>query len=270
MLSELQKQVLAVLGKLRDDTSYVAGGSALNVNRPRISDDIDIFHDAEREVVATAQRDVIALREAKFSVSEVLMQYGLAEVVVKRGTEETTIQWMGETVLRFFPLQRDPIFGYRLHEADLAVNKAIASASRRKVRDIVDLVAIGESYLKLGPLVWAAADSKTPMSPKRMIEEIIHNAATHSAKEYGSVRAAAPVDGAATLAAITRACEHARAFCESMPVDTLGKLFIDQGGQPVAPTAGDVQSGRVILHGISDYGAWPSIVGVAYPLPGSG
>ena len=58
--------------------SYVAGGSALNASRPRISDDIDIFHDAEREVVATAQRDVIALREAKFSVSEVLMQYGLA------------------------------------------------------------------------------------------------------------------------------------------------------------------------------------------------
>jgi hypothetical protein len=124
--------------------------------------------------------------------------------------------------------------------------------------------------LKLGPLVWAAADSKTPMSPKRMIEEIIHNAATHSAKEYSSVRAAAPVDGEATLAAITQACADARAFCESMPVDSLGKLFIDESGQPVAPTAGDIQSGRITLHGISDHGAWPSIVGVTYPLPGSG
>jgi hypothetical protein len=37
MLSELQKQVLAVLGTLRDDKSYVAGGAALNVNRSRIS-----------------------------------------------------------------------------------------------------------------------------------------------------------------------------------------------------------------------------------------
>jgi hypothetical protein len=134
----------------------------------------------------------------------------------------------------------------------------------------VDLVAIDENYLKLGPLVWAAADSKTPMSPKRMIEEIIHNAATHSAKEYSSVRTAAPVDGEATLAAITQACQDARAFCESMPVDTLGKLFIDKSGQPAAPTAGDIQSGRITPHGISDHGAWPSIVGVTYPLPGSG
>jgi len=69
MLTELQKHLLAILGNLRDEKSYVAGGSALNVDRPRISDDIDIFHDAEREVVATAQRDIVALREAKFSVA---------------------------------------------------------------------------------------------------------------------------------------------------------------------------------------------------------
>jgi hypothetical protein len=269
MLTELQKHVLATIGKLRDEKSYVAGAAALNANRPRISDDIDIFHDVEREVVATARRDIAALRGAKFSVHELLMQYGLAEVVVKQGGEETTIQWMEETVRRFFPLLRDPVFGYRLHDADLAVNKAIAAASRKKVRDIVDLVAIGENYLKLGPLVWAAADSKTPMSPKRMIEEIIHNAATHAAKEYSSVRAATPVEGEAMLAAIKQACDEAREFCEWMPVDTLGNLFIDSSGQPVPPTVDDIQAGRARPHGISDHGAWPSIVGVAYPLPGS-
>jgi len=108
-------------------------------------------------------------------------------------------------------------------------------------------------------LVWAAAQSKTPMSPKRMIEEIIHNAAVHSAQEYKSVRTTNVIDGEQMLMAIRRACDDARKFCEQAPVATLGNLFVDANGQPVSPAIEDIEQGKVQPHGVSDYGAWPSI-----------
>jgi len=112
MLTQLQKKVLATIAKLRHERSDVAGGVVLNANRPSISDDIDIFHYTEQEVVATARKDIAALREAAFSVREELMQFGLVEVLVREGSDETLIQWMEETVRRFFPLQRDPSSGF--------------------------------------------------------------------------------------------------------------------------------------------------------------
>jgi hypothetical protein len=37
---------------------------------------------------------------------------------------------------RFFPAQRDEVFGYVLHPLDLATNKAMAAAGRREPRDV--------------------------------------------------------------------------------------------------------------------------------------
>ena len=59
---------------------------------------------------------------------------------------------------RFFPAQNDPEFGFRLHEADLAVNKVLCAARRNSAaRDAVDLVNIVDRYAPLGPLVWAVS-----------------------------------------------------------------------------------------------------------------
>src|ERR1700723_1847075 len=51
---------------------------------------------------------------------------------------------------RFFPAIADALFGYRLHVADLATNKALAAAGRREPRDVLDLIYIDERHLPLG------------------------------------------------------------------------------------------------------------------------
>jgi hypothetical protein len=62
---------------------------------------------------------------------------------------------------RFFPIIPDELFGYVLHPVDLAMNKAMAAAERRELRDLVDLVTIHETILPLGAVVWATVE-KSP------------------------------------------------------------------------------------------------------------
>jgi hypothetical protein len=269
MLTDLQKKVIRTIAKLRDSKSYVAGSAVLNAAHPRISDDLDIFHDDARDVVAIAERDIEALRAAGFEVGEEIRQYGLVETVVRLLGEETLIQWHEETAERFFPLQADSEFGYRLHDADLAVNKVVAASSRRVVRDVVDLVTIEDHYAKLGPLVWAAASSKTTLSPSKMIAGIIHNAVTHSATAYRMARAAEPVDGEKVVDAIRKACEEAEEFCKAAPIDTMGHIFVDDSGNPISPSVAEIKAGSAHPHAISARGAWPSFPRLETSVPGA-
>jgi hypothetical protein len=171
-LTELQRAVLRVLASNRTETSYMAGGAVLNLDWPRMSDDFDIFHDTDEEIGAAADRDITSVREAGFAVAVDIRIYGLVEATVSRHGSSTILQWMSESRRRFLPLVRDEQWGARLHQADLAVNKVLASASRSKARDFVDLVAIETYYCKLAPLVLAASGKPPHMSPVRILEEI--------------------------------------------------------------------------------------------------
>ncbi len=44
--------------------------------------------------------------------------------------------------MRFLPPVQDSLFGYRLSDPDLAVNKVLALAGRAAARDVVDIVAL--------------------------------------------------------------------------------------------------------------------------------
>ena len=46
-LTKIQTDILRLLAAHRDPESYVAGASPLNRDAPRISGDIDVFHDRE-------------------------------------------------------------------------------------------------------------------------------------------------------------------------------------------------------------------------------
>lgn len=56
-LTQIQKDIMASIAANRSDSSYVAGGVVLNMNWPRVSDDIDIFHDTDEEIGAAADAD---------------------------------------------------------------------------------------------------------------------------------------------------------------------------------------------------------------------
>lgn len=170
-LTEIQKSVLRVLARRRSKASYLAGGAVLNRNGPRLSDDIDIFHDDEAALKAAAEADSQALREAGFMVVERVDELDIVEVIVRSHGAETMVQWMTDDPRRFYPVVADPECGFRLHDNDNAVNKLCAAASRREVRDVVDLIHIAQEIGPLGPLAWAATD-KLAMGPGRVIEEV--------------------------------------------------------------------------------------------------
>src|SRR3974390_2422153 len=144
-VTQLQSDILRRLAKNRSETSYLAGGLILNRNWPRRSDDIDIFHDTDEEVTATATADLAVLDAAGYKTHKDVVVYGCVDATVADEKSSTIIQWFAETKRRFFPLVRDEEWGARLHQADLAVNKVLAAASRSKARDIADLVAIARN-----------------------------------------------------------------------------------------------------------------------------
>lgn len=190
-LTELQRDIMRCLAANRSETSYAAGGLVLNERWSRQSNNMDIFHDTDEEIGATAHADIERLREAGFHVQIEVEVYGVVEVVVSRSlrsSESTAIQWMSESRRRFFPIVRDEEWGARLHRADLAVNKVLAASSRRVARDFVDLVSISKFISPLGPIVMAAAGKPPHYSPQKTVDEIRRRGLSISNEEYASVK----------------------------------------------------------------------------------
>ena len=83
-LTDLQRRIMQRLAKNRSETSYLAGGLVLNLNWPRRSDDIDIFHDTDEEVADVAEKDIADLRNDGFRVTVDVRAYGTYEATVDR------------------------------------------------------------------------------------------------------------------------------------------------------------------------------------------
>jgi len=166
-LTSFQSAVLNVLAASRSPDSYIAGGIAINRNGPRISNDIDIFHDSESRLDAAVAADEAALGGGGYTVTWPPGQRtGKRAAIVEKDGERVLLEWVTDAQFRFFPTQKDSLFGYVLHPADLAANKAAAAADRRVPRDIVDLVTIHQTILPLGAVV-AAAVGKFPVTTAR-------------------------------------------------------------------------------------------------------
>jgi hypothetical protein len=156
---------------------------------------------------------------------------------------------------RYFPTIPDAMFGYVLHPVDLALNKVAAAAGRRALRDIVDLVAIHETILPLGALVWAVVEKSPGFSPGSLVEEIRRNS-VHPAEDWRRLESAEPIDPAATLAKLRAALDAAEAFVARMPSDKAGLLFLSPAGEVVQPDPDRI--GDYVTHAGRRRGHWPS------------
>lgn len=130
-LSKLQTEIFRILAARRDPESHIPDSTWLTRQGPRISADIDIFHDREERVARAAEDDVAAIRaagmKAEWQRREPLFYHGL----VIGGGDRTNLEWVVDSDFRFFPAQRDSDVGYVLHPADLATYKIMAAAVRR-------------------------------------------------------------------------------------------------------------------------------------------
>ena len=183
-LTPLQRDVIGLLSARRTEDSHFAGGVVLHAmeNSSRYSDDLDIFHDAEAEVARASDGDMSGLRAAGFEVHEVSGDWhkpsGFRKARVVRHGEELEIDWATDSAFRFFPVQRDPILGWRLHLFDIATNKALALASRSVTRDLVDIVDLDKVY-PLEAIAWAACGKDAGFSPMLLLDMMRRFARIH-------------------------------------------------------------------------------------------
>ncbi len=264
-LTPFQRMVVDVLRPFRDKHNYIAGGAALNHDWPRLSDDMDIFYDLRDQLPDGVEPELEALREAGFSIEPTTEDEWMVEVILRQYGFETKVQWLDEpeTSRRFFPAQDDNELGFRLHQADVAVNKVLcASRRQRAARDTVDLVYIYRNYSPLGPLIWAAAGKDTNVSPVQMIGEIRRIAFGYAEEEIATVRM---VDGnevsrSEVRSELSDALEGAMDYCEEIaPIDYMGYLFVDAAETPKEASDEAVASGEVTALPLQDFTAVPTI-----------
>jgi hypothetical protein len=150
---------------------------------------------------------------------------------------------------------QDALFGYVLHPADIATNKALAAAGRREPRDIVDLLGIHEWYLPLGAVLWAAAAKDPGFSPEGLVAQI-RRLGRYQQADYDRLLTEVPIDAAVIARGLRAALDEADAFVRAMPAGMEGLLFLREDGHPAQPDPAKLDS--YTTHGGQQRGHWPS------------
>jgi hypothetical protein len=253
-LSKLQTAILRLLAAHRNPESYVAGATALNQHGPRFSGDIDIFHDREESVAQAAAADTALLARDGFAVIWLRREPGFHAAILQRADENTKLEWVRDSDFRFFPTIEDELFGYRLHVADLAANKALAAAGRREPRDVLDLLYIHEKHLPLGAVIWAAVAKDPGYSPESLITEIRRNA-HYRQDDYADLALTETIDAALVSQKLRKILEEADAFVRAMPRGKEGLLYL-KDNLPVQPDPNNLAA--YVEHAGRRRGHWPS------------
>jgi hypothetical protein len=253
-LSKFQTEILRLLAAHRNPESYVAGATALNEHGPRFSGDIDIFHDREESVAQAAAADTALLAQNGFEANWLRREPGIHAAIIQRGDEAMRLEWVRDSDFRFFPTVKDELFGYRLHVADLATNKALAAAGRNEPRDVVDLLYIHQKHLPLGAVIWAAVAKDPGYSPQSLITEIRRNA-RYRQDDYADLALTEPVDAALVSQNLRNILEEAETFVRGMPHGKEGLFFL-KNNLPVQPDPDNLAA--CVEHAGLRRGHWPS------------
>ena len=240
-LTPIQKVVLAILAANRSEESHFAGGVVLNAaeDSPRFSRDFGIFHELAEEVTRASNRDVGSLRGAGFQVDTLSRQgewekeASFRKATVRRDSETVEIDWAADSAFRFFPIERDPLLGWRLHLFDAATNKALALATRTETRDYVDIVELHRTY-PLAAICWAACGKDPGFSPLSLLK-MMRRFARISPTELDKIKARA-LDPFALKTAWVAMSDEAEVRMVRVADDhadlPIGVAFVDTQGHP--------------------------------------
>lgn len=257
-LTPFQKDVLHLLAAHRQPESHVAGGVAINRagSSPRYSADVDFFHDLADTIFATAETDVATLVKQGWNVEWLQRQPYLQRARVSRGGEELKLEWCFDSAFRFFPVQPDPEFGFCLHPADLATNKALAMAGRAEIRDFIDIVHLHESYLSLGAICWAACGKDIGFSPRSLLDHAKRHMKFHD-DDLARESLARPIRLPELKEAWVAAVAQAEELFAKLPLTEVGCLYLTPALAPITPDPASADFVSLIRHFGSIRGAWP-------------
>lgn len=267
-LTEFQREICRLIAnhRIASGESYLAGAATLNelIAAPRLSRDIDLFHDSGEALEQSWEADRRLLTEHGFVVSVVRERPSFVEAAVRRGAESVLMQWARDSAFRFFPLVVHDELGLVLHPFDLATNKVLALVGRLEVRDWIDVIESSRRLQPLGYLAWAAPAKDAGFSPSSILEHASRSA-RYSAEEIGALSFQGDPPDAATLAEEWhRLVVQARRLHEILPAAEVGTCVLNAdgglfSGGPIALRSA-LDEGKVAFHPGSLRGALPQLV----------
>jgi len=267
-LTAQQEDILRLLARNRVENpeSYVAGGLALNykLNTPRLSRDIDIFHDSKNAMIRSWEMDRDVLAASGFAVKPIRVLEYFIEAEVSRDGRRMEIQWGTDSAYRFFPLQEDPVVGFTLHPLDLAANKLAALVGRTEPRDWIDVITAIKRLQPLACLLSAACGKDPGFSPTSMLEYVAR-------RHYNQVEIDEKIipRGTYNAAELCRfwheEVDRTRLVLEKFPRSEVGKAVMAKGGGlfkgDAAALEAALSAGELEFHEGTIGGAWPRIIG---------
>ena len=235
-LTPFQRDVCRLLAgnRLRSGESYVAGGAALNtlLGAPRLSRDIDLFHDTEQALAASWAADRDLLESEGYILSVIRERPTFVEAEIRRGGDSVVVQWAHDSAYRFFPLVQHEELGLALHPFDLATSKVLALVGRVEPRDFVDTLTCDREVQPLGYLAWAACGKDPGFSPTAILE-LASRSARYSEVELRGLDFEGEAPDAAALARRWRAAlETARGIVGLLPAQEPGRAVLARDGTP--------------------------------------
>jgi hypothetical protein len=266
-LSLFQRDVCRLLARNRvaSGESYLAGGATLNelLAAPRLSRDLDVFHDTDEALVASWQADRSLLEGAGYSVRVFRDRPGLVEAEVRRGEDAVRMEWARDSAYRFFPLVEHADLGLTLHPFDLATAKVLALVGRVEARDFVDTLTCDREIQPLGYLAWAACGKDPGFSPSSILEEAARTV-RYSQDEFQALDFTGRAPDAASLShAWHEQLSAARTVVALLPAEEAGRAVLDESGRlfrgDLAALRQALVRGSLRFHAGSIRGAWPRL-----------
>lgn len=212
------------------------------LNTPRLSRDIDLFHDTDAALIASWLGDRKLLQAAGYGAMVLRETAAFVEAVVSRDDESVLIQWARDSAFRFFPLLEDALLGLVLHPFDLATNKVLALAGRLEARDWIDVLNCHDYIQPLGYLVWAACGKDPGFSPASLI------AAARRSSRYSQVEldelafAGTPPNARILGVKWHRILQEAVSICDCLPPADVGKCVVTTTGELYRRSVDDLRT----------------------------
>ena len=260
-ITHIQQQVLKLIAANRSPESYLAGATVLHRadDSPRFSQDVDFFHDVQDSVARSAEKDATTLVNAGHGFEWLLRAPSFHRGIVTVADQKLKFEWSHDTAFRFFPVEPDKWCGYRLHDADAAVNKVLALVGRQEVRDFVDVIHLNESYLSLGALAWAACGKDPGFTPEFLLDQAGRHTA-YSQTDLDRLNLREPLAVVDLKKMWLAALDNAQRLVTSLPPSEIGCLYLNSNQKPVAPdpVSGDLSG--LLRHKGAVGGAWPVIL----------
>ncbi len=235
-LTPFQRDVCRLLadGRRRAGDSFAAGGAALNaaLRAPRVSRDVDFFHDTADAVARAWDRDRAALEAAGFSVATRRERPGYVDAEVARADGRLVMEWARDSAFRFFPLVEDDDLGLALHPFDLATNKVLALVGRLEARDWVDVLTCDARLQPIGYLAWAACGKDPGFTPSGILAQA-RRSSRYSAEEVAALAFEDSPPRASDLSRRWRAAlDAADAVVDRLPAPRAGEAVLTPAGRP--------------------------------------